>query len=146
MLQGLIHAHSGLRWIVLILLIASVFKTLMKWKSSAPYTDGDRKLAFFTMLSAHIQLVLGLALYFLSDKVQFSADAMKVPITRFFTAEHSVMMLIAIALITIGYVKSKKAADEARKYALTFWYNLVALLIMLAFIPWPFRGFGSGWF
>lgn len=146
MLQGLIHAHSGLRWIVLILLIASVFKTILKWKSDAPYTDGDRKLAFFTMLSAHIQLLLGLVLFFISDKVQLNAEAMKVPVTRFFTAEHSLMMLVAIALITIGYVKSKKAADEQKKYAFTFWYNLIALLIILAFIPWPFRGFGSGWF
>lgn len=146
MLNGLIHAHSGIRWIVLVLLIVSVFKALLKWKSKAPYTDGDRKLSFFTMLSVHIQLLLGLALYFMSDKVVFSGDAMKVAITRFFTAEHSLMMIVAIALVTIGYVKAKKAADEVKKFSLTFWYNLIALLIVLAFIPWPFRGFGSGWF
>lgn len=146
MLNGLIHAHSGLRWLVLILLLASVFKALLKWKSKAPYTDGDRKLGFFTMLSVHLQLILGLVLYFLSDKVQFSAEAMKLPTSRFYTAEHSLMMLLAIVLVTVGYVKSKKANREAAKFSTTFWYNLVALLVVLAFIPWPFRGFGAAWF
>lgn len=146
MINGLIHAHSGIRWIILILLVASIFKSLLKWKSNAPYTDGDRKLGFFTMLSAHIQLLLGLTLYFLSDKVAFSADAMKVALTRFFTAEHSLMMVIAIALITFGYIKAKRAVEEVKKYSISFWFNLIALLIILAFIPWPFRGFGTGWF
>lgn len=146
MLNGLIHAHSGIRWILLVLLFASLFKALLKWKSKAPYTDGDRKLGFFTMLAAHIQLLLGLLLYFISEKVVFSAEAIKVTMVRFFTIEHSFMMLVAIALITLGYVKAKKTTDEVKKFSLTFWYNLVSLLIVLTFIPWPFRGFGSGWF
>jgi hypothetical protein len=146
MLNGIIHAHSGFRWIVLILLVAATFKALLKWRSNAPFTEADRKLNFFTMLAAHLQLLLGLALYFMSDKVAFSGDTMKVAITRFFTAEHSLMMLVAIALITIGYTKSKKATEEALKFRTTFRYYLAALILVLAGIPWPFRGFGTGWF
>lgn len=146
MLTGLVHAHSGLRWVVLVLIVISVFMSLLKWRSNAPFLESDRKLNFFTMLSTHIQLLLGLALYFMSPKVNFSAEAMKVPITRFFTVEHSIMMLLVILLVTLGYTKSKKAAEDAQKFRTAFIYFLIALLILLAGIPWPFRGLGAAWF
>lgn len=142
----LVHAHSGFRWIVLILLIAATFKALLKWRSKAPFTDGDRQLNLFTMIAAHLQLLLGLALYFTSDKVLFSAETMKVAISRFYTVEHSVMMILAVVLITIGYSKSKKAQEEEKKFKSAFTYFLLALLLVLVAIPWPFRGFGAGWF
>ncbi|MFQ5448920.1 MAG: cytochrome B, partial [Saprospiraceae bacterium] len=96
--------------------------------------------------AAHLQLLLGLALYFMSNKVVFSGESMKVAVNRFFTAEHSLIMLLAIVLITIGYTKAKKATEEAVKFKTTFRYYLAALILVLAGIPWPFRGFGSGWF
>ncbi|MCF8247509.1 MAG: cytochrome B [Saprospiraceae bacterium] len=144
MLNGLIHAHSGLRWVVLALLVAATFMSLLKWRSNAPYTDGGRKLNFFTMISMHVQLLLGLALFFMSDKVNFSQ--MKDAMYRFFSVEHTTMMLIAIALVTIGHVKSKKATDEAKKHKTIFIFYGIALLLVLLAIPWPFRGWGNGWF
>lgn len=144
MLNGLIHAHSGLRWVVLALLVAATFMSLLKWRSNAPYTEGGRKLNLFTMIFMHIQLLLGLALYFMSGRVDFSQ--MKDAMFRFFSVEHSVMMLLAIALVTIGYSKSKKATEEAKKYKTVFIYYGIALLLVLVAIPWPFRGWGNGWF
>ncbi|MEK7253387.1 MAG: cytochrome B, partial [Bacteroidota bacterium] len=96
------HSHSGLRYVVLALLLAAIFKNFLKWQSKAPFTDGDRKLNLFTMTSAHIQLLLGIVMYLISPKVQFNAGMMKDSMLRFFTIEHNLMMLIAIALITIG--------------------------------------------
>jgi len=118
----------------------------MKWRSNAPFTEGDRKLNLFTMISAHVQLLLGLALFFTSTKVNFSGDAMKDSVQRFFTAEHSVMMILAIILITVGYIKSKKALEEVKKFKIAFTYFAIALLVLLAGIPWPFRNLGAAWF
>ncbi|MBI5915023.1 MAG: cytochrome B [Bacteroidetes bacterium] len=144
MLNGLVHAHSGLRWVVLLLLISATFKALMKWRSNAPYTEGDRKLNLFTMIFMHVQLLLGLTLFFMSERVDFSQ--MGKAAFRFFTVEHSVMMLLAIALVTIGYSKSKKAKEDAQKFRSVFIYYLLALILILVAIPWPFRGFGTQWF
>ncbi len=144
MLNGLLHAHSGLRWVVLALLIAATFMALLKWRSNATYTDGSRKLNLFTMISMHVQLLLGLALFFMSDKVDFSQ--MKEAMYRFFSVEHSVMMLLAIALVTIGHSKSKKATEDTRKFRAIFIFYGLALLLVLVAIPWPFRGWGNGWF
>lgn len=142
----LIHAHSGLRWVVLFLLVAATFKALMKWRSKAPFTEGDRKLNLFTMISAHVQLLLGLILYFTSPKVNFAAEAMKETVSRFYLVEHSFTMILAIILITIGYSKSKRMADENKKFKTVFTFFVIALLLILAGIPWPFRIPGAGWF
>lgn len=146
MLNGLIHAHSGLRWIVLLLIVLATFKALMKWRSNAPCNESDRKLNLFAMISTHVQLLLGMVLYFMSSKVSFGPETMANPITRFFTVEHNVIMLLAIALITIGHSKSKKATTDAQKSRTIFVYYFIALLAILAGIPWPFRNLGAAWF
>ncbi len=147
MYNGLLHAHSGFRWIVLVLLVVAVLKSLIKWRSNAPYTEGDRKLNLFTMLATHIQFTVGVILYFISPKVQFVGSVMKEAALRFFTVEHTLMMLIAIALITVGHSKSKKASGDAQKSRSVFIYYLLALLVILVSIPWPFRELlGAGWF
>lgn len=147
-MNGLVHAHSGLRWIVLILLVSATFMALLKWRSNATYTEGSRKLNLFTMISMHTQLLIGIVLYFmdLGTKVRFTADMMKDPIARFFTMEHNIMMLLAIALVTIGHSKSKKTADETKKFKTIFIFYGIALLIVLVAIPWPFRNLGAAWF
>ena len=140
------HAHSGLRWIVLALLIYAIFNAFTKWQSGNSFEEKDRKINLFTMISVHIQILIGFALYFMSDRVQFVAETMKDSVLRFFAVEHLTMMLIAAVLITIGNAMSKKAADDTSKFKKTFIYFLIGLIIIIVAIPWPFRGFGNAWF
>ncbi len=147
MYGGLVHAHSGLRWVVLILLLAAIFNAFRKWRGKREHTESDRKLTLYALIATHIQLVLGLVLYFfVSPKVLFAAETMKDKIYRFFTVEHIFIMLIAITLITMGYSKAKRATTAIRKFKITFWYYLIALVLILASIPWPFMGYGTRWF
>lgn len=145
MITGLVHAHSGLRWIVLILLVLSVVNALRKGSGGA-FTDGDRKIALFTLIFTHVQLLLGLTLYFTSQKVQFGADMMSNAAFRFYSVEHITIMLIAIALITVGYTRMKKGATDRAKWRSLLIFYGIGLLLILAGIPWPFRGLGAGWF
>lgn len=144
MYSGLLHAHSGLRWLALILLLAAVFVSMQKRSGQAGYTDGDRKLYLFSLISVHTQLLIGLVLFFISPKVDFSMMSDK--IYRFYTAEHSVGMLIAIALITVGYSKHKRLSGSAAKHKAVFTFYAIGLIVILASIPWPFRIPGAGWF
>lgn len=136
----LLHAHSGLRYVVLALLIASIFTAYSKWQSN---DQGDSKLYLFALIATHTQLLIGLILYVLSPKVNFSLLGEKV--FRYFSIEHVFMMVIAIVLITIGRVKSKKLAG-AEKHKTILYFYVLGLIIMLVAIPWPFRNLGSGWF
>ena len=136
--QFFVHAHSGWRWIVLFLLLAAIVRTNIGWKSNKEFTDKDRKLVMFSMITFHLQVLVGIILYFLSPKVQYINEMMGNSVLRFFTIEHFLMMLLSMALITVGYSKSKKATDSKSKFKYAAIFFTVALIIMLAAIPWPF--------
>lgn len=140
------HAHSGLRWILLLLLLATIVNAAMNFSARNGYQEKDRKLSLFALIFTHVQLILGIILYFISPKVQFVSGMMKDSMVRFYTVEHFSMMIIAIALITIGYSRAKKKTEPTAKFKTTFWFYLIGLVVILASIPWPFRGLGGGWF
>lgn len=150
---GLLHTHSLLRWIMLILLIITIIRAYGGWKGNRPYQANDRKLALFTFIFAHLQLLIGFMLYFLSDIVQSAladmGSAMKDKVLRFWAVEHILTMVIAILLITIGYSMAKRAANDVQRYKSIFIYYLAGLILILISIPWPFLkviGKGRGWF
>lgn len=142
MYSGLVHAHSGLRWIALVLLVVASLVAISKWLGRSGYTDGNRKLYLFTLIAVHTQLILGLVLYFISPKVNFGLLSEKV--YRFYTVEHTTGMLIAIILVTVGYSLSKRAIDTTKKQRLIGIFYGIGLLLILASIPWPGRNLGAG--
>lgn len=145
MYNGLLHAHSGLRWILLVLLVLTIIKAFSGWFGNKEFTSGDKKVALFTLITTHIQLVLGFVLYFISPKVVFSGETMGNSILRFYTVEHITLMLIAIGLITAGYSMSKRTEESQAKFKKLAIYFTIGLILILVAIPWPFRIPGAGW-
>jgi hypothetical protein len=131
---GLLHLHNLLRWVVLIALLVSIVSLILKKDSL--------KVSKVLLISAHSTLLLGLYQYFFGPvgfafiKTMGMAAAMKDKLVRFWAVEHILTMLIAIALITIGHVKYKKGGSPKTTLIL----YIVALLLIFAAIPWPFRG------
>ena len=142
-MQILVLLHSLNRYILLILLLVVIAKSLMGWLSKSPFEKTDDKLSLFLFISTHTQLLLGLILYFVSPAVIFSGDAMKERITRYWLVEHGTGMLIAIVLISLGRILSKKLTDPAMKHRRMFIYNIVALVVIVAIIGQSHRGFFS---
>jgi hypothetical protein len=141
------HAHSGLRWFLLIFIIVAIVNAILKKNSTAEYTKSDKMPVLLTLIFAHIQLLLGLILYFTSDKVSFVEGFMKNSMFRFYAVEHISMMIIAVVLITIGYSKAKKQTEVSKKHNTIFIFYLIGFVIMMASIPWPFRtALQGGWF
>ncbi|KQS24868.1 hypothetical protein [Dyadobacter sp. Leaf189] len=136
----LLRAHSGLRYVVLALLLAAIFTAYSNWRSGK---QEDSKIYLFALIATHTQLLIGLVLYVMSPKVNF--DLISEKVFRFFSIEHIFMMLIAIVLITIGRIKSKKMVGADRHRTVLYFYTM-ALIIIIVAIPWPFRNLGSGWF
>ena len=149
MLTGLLHVHSLLRYILLLLILISIVKSFSGWYGKKQYLPGDKRIALFTLISAHLQLVVGLTLFFISPTVKAGlADmggAMKNPALRFWSVEHTSMMLIAIVLITLGYSLSKRAKDDETKHKRTAVYFLLALTVIFIAIPWPWKEIARGW-
>ena len=141
MYKGLVHAHSGLRWVVLGLLLYVIINSFRAWQSGKGFSAKDLKMNTYAVLATHLQIVLGFVLYFMSPRITFAEGWMKNAVSRFFGIEHVVMMVIAAILITIASSKGKKKGAKP-----AFWFFLVGLIIILAAIPWPFRGMGTNWF
>jgi hypothetical protein len=144
MYTGLVHLHNLLRWIILILIVIAIVRHFSGMNQKRGVNAGDKKIDLFLMISAHITLILGLVQWFVGDfglKLIQNAGmstVMKESALRFWAVEHITGMIIAIVLITIGRGKVKRAVDySAHKKAFTFF--LLALIIILASVPWPFR-------
>lgn len=139
------HAHSGLRWLVLISLLLAIINTVGKTNGSKPFTAKDKRIALIALIFTHIQLIIGLILYFISPKVVFAGSSMGDSVLRFFLVEHISLMLAGIILITIGYSKSKRALTDAKRFKHILIFYTIGLILILAGIPWPFQNYGAGW-
>jgi membrane protein DedA with SNARE-associated domain len=143
MYEILKHTHSGLRWVALILILFAIYNSI----TAKEFTKREKLINLFSMVSLHTQLLLGLVLYFISPRISFASGWMKDASFRFYGMEHLAGMLIAVALITIGYVKSKKGTSPAAIYKPIKLFYIIGLILILASIPWPFRAnLGGGWF
>ncbi len=145
-MNALAHAHSGLRWVALILIVYTIINALLS-KNKGEYLKKDKMLNLFAMVTLHVQLLIGLVLYFISPKVSFSEGWMKIDFFRFYGLEHVLGMVIAIAIFTIGRKKAENASTPAMKHSRIITWYTIGLIIIIASIPWPFReALGGKWF
>ena len=150
---GLTHLHNLLRYAIVIFLIINVVKSFLGWFGKKKYTAGDNKLSLFLFITAHLQLVIGLVLYFINDIVQgYKAmpmiDIMQDSVARFWVVEHMLSMIVGIVIITLGRIMAKKAKTDGAKFRRQAIYFTLAMVIIFAAIPWPWaaEGIARPWF
>jgi len=137
---GLLHLHNILRWIILLLLLVTLYQAFSK-------KEAIRKTSLWLLISAHIMFLIGLyqviaGRYGITKGLPEGVELMKDSFYRFYWIEHPFSMIVAIILITISRRKAKNL-----NYKATGWLLVIALLFILAAIPWPFRDIvGRPWF
>ena len=150
----ILSLHSLLRWVILLLLLINLVRHLAALRK--PFGNTDKKLGLWLMIFTHITFLLGIYQWFAGaygyhniSNIGMSA-VMQNHTYRFFAIEHTVGMLIAIALITIARGVFRKNITDTKKHKRCIILYLFALLVILASIPWPgmneigrplFRGF-----
>jgi hypothetical protein len=146
----MLHAHSGLRFLIVLFLVLAIVKSLAGWLGKKPYKKSDNLIALLLLSFTHLQLIVGIVTFFMSDMVKGGlsnmAETMKNSALRFWTIEHGVTMFIVIVLITLGRVTSKKAAVDVIKHKKgAIFYGIAMILILWGGIIKPFA-LGRGWF
>ena len=148
MYSFLLHLHSVGRWIVLLLLLIAIFNSLVA--GNRPFIRTDARTGTILVIFADLMFLVGLALWYfgargykLIESMGMSA-VMKDSTARFFAIEHITLMLLAIILLHIGKVQGRKAISDKSKHRRTLLFYLLALLLILISIPWPFRQIGAG--
>ncbi len=145
MYQGLLHLHNFGRWVVIILLMVAIVRSLSGMTGNKSFTNGDKKTGLFLMIAAHTMLLIGLYQWFAGpwgfqniQKLGMKA-VMQDNVYRFWAAEHITGMLIGIILITIGRGSAKKNINDKSKHSRSFWFYFIAFIVRVATVPWPFR-------
>lgn len=140
----ILFLHSLVRWLVLMVLLATVIWSFIGWKWNKVYTHAVDRMRNLSTGIAQLQLLLGIVLYTISPLVksfwQNTHEALHIRPLRFFGMEHSLVMVIAVFVITIGSAKVQKVSvEEANKrYRVMFVWFLVGILLIVSSIPWWF--------
>ena len=140
-METLKNLHSYMAYIVLAVLIFAVINALMGWLGKKDFTmHKDLRISLFALILSHIQLLIGLILYFVSPNgikaIQaLGMSGLNAP-ARLLALEHPLINIIAIALITIGWSRHKKFMESDKKFkSIAIFYGL-GLLLILSRIPW----------
>lgn len=142
MQHTLLFFHSIFRWLVLSSLVLAIYTAFKGYQSKALFSQTANRIRHFTATIAHIQLIIGLVLYFQSPAVkQFMATPgwpQRITESLFFGAIHISFMISAVLIITLGSAFSKRKQTAPEKYkTMLIWFSLALVIILIA-IPWPF--------
>jgi hypothetical protein len=147
MYQTLTFYHNLMRWLVLASLLFSLYRAYKGYFSRSAFTKTDNAVRHWTATIAHIQLIIGMTLYFQSPIIKYFMANFKEAVSNFditfFSLIHSSLMLTAVVLITIGSAKSKRKQTDQEKFkTILIWFSIALLIIFIA-IPWPFSPFAN---
>jgi hypothetical protein len=149
-MYDLLHTlHSWTRWLVLILGIYAIVNSYLGWKAGREFFAKDKKINMSFVGSLHLQFLLGIILFFQSPNVQNAlanmGAAMKDKMLRFWSVEHTTMMVIAIIVAQVGSIVSKKAPSDSLKFKKAFIWFSVAMIIILVSIAQGISGGLMNW-
>jgi hypothetical protein len=141
MYTTLLHIHSITRWLILISIFIAIILAYSGWFSGRKWKNFDNVAGLLLVIIADIQLLFGFLLYFVYSpfsKAAFSdfGAAMKEQELRFYAVEHSLLMLLAVIMVHVGRSKTKKAGNTINKFKISAIYYTIALIVILAAIPW----------
>ena len=134
------NLHSYWAYIVLLVLVIAVVNSLIKSFGSKEYTAKDFRISLFTLIVSHIQLLMGLVLYFTSpnglNNIKANGMGGLDSAARLLAVEHPFVGILAVVFITIGYSKHKKKLTSKPKLKTIAIFYTIALLLVLSRIPW----------
>ena len=133
--------HSYWAYLALLILVIVAVNALIGMSSKKAFVAKDMRLSLFGLIFAHIQLLIGLVLYFVSPWFeQWSTlgmgGVMKDAQTRLYLVEHPFTNIIAIVLITMGWSMHKRQTQDAKKFSRIGIFYTLGLLLLLSRIPW----------
>ena len=132
--------HSYWAFFVLIILLLAVLNALRGKISGKEFGSNDLRISLFGLIFSHIQLLIGLILYFVSPWFdQWSSMGMvimKNAESRLYLIEHPITNIVAIVLITMGWSMHKRQSESSKKFLRIALFFGLGLVFLLSRIPW----------
>lgn len=141
MYSALKTVHSYWAYLVLAILIIASINALLGMRGQKSFSSRDLRISLFGLIFSHIQLLIGLILYFVSPWFnQWSAfgigGVMKDAQARLYLVEHPFTNILAITLITMGWSMHKRQSEESKKFSRIGIFYTLGLVLLLSRIPW----------
>ncbi len=132
--------HSYWAYLVLLILTLAAFNALFKFLGKKEFNNNDLRISLFTVIVSHLQLLIGLVLYFVSplglESIKNNGMGGLTSFARQVAVEHPFVGILGIILITIGFSKHKKKLTAAKKLKTIAIYYIIAWVLILSRIPW----------
>ena len=132
--------HSYWAFFVLFILVAVIVNAFIGRYMGKEFSIKDLRISLFGLIFSHIQLLIGLILYFVSPWFdQWAAigmGVMKDAQARLYLVEHPITNILAIILITIGWSMHKRQSESSKKFLRIILFYSLGLLLLLSRIPW----------
>jgi hypothetical protein len=141
MYAAVLTLHSWVRWVVIVAGLIAFVRAVTGSSSRKPWTPADDRAGFWFITALDFQVVLGLLLYFFlsplaGEAIRDFGAAMKNSVLRYWAVEHVFGMIIGVALAHVGRVRTRRA-DSLRRHKVAAIFFGLALLAVLAAVPWP---------
>jgi uncharacterized membrane protein YozB (DUF420 family) len=138
--------HSWNRWLVIIFAIVAIYQAIRGWQGNKNFLQQDSLVGGIFIGVLHLQVLIGLILYFVLSPVTQAAfedfgAAMRNAELRFWAVEHSTGMIIAAVIAQVGRILSKKAPTDRQKHKRAFIYYTIAFVLILITMPYLIRPF-----
>ncbi|MGB5983540.1 MAG: hypothetical protein WBG46_15490 [Nonlabens sp.] len=131
------HAHSGWAYLLVLVVAVATINALVGFFGKKDFGNKDFSLALIGLIVTHIQLLIGLALYFTPENLgRWEGFEMSNSAIRLLIIEHPLTMIIATAVLTIGYSKHKKQLVSRAKFKKLAIFYTIALILILSRLPW----------
>ena len=142
MYEAILTVHSYWAYLVVLVVTLATFNGLIGFFTKRDYAPKDFRISLFGLIVTHIQLLIGIVIFFVSPTVVWFSEGigmseiMKDPLLRLYNVEHPMMMILMVVFVTMGYSKHKKKLTSTPKFKMLAIFYTIAWVLMLSRIPW----------
>ena len=142
MYEAILTVHSYWAYLVVLVITLATFNGLIGFFTKRDYAPKDFRISLFGLIVTHIQLLIGIIIFFVSPTIVWFSEGigvgeiMKDPLLRLYNLVHPMMMILMVVFVTMGYSKHKKKLTSTPKFKMLAIFYTIAWLLMLSRIPW----------
>ena len=134
--------HSLLRWGILVVGLIAWFRAVGGFTAKRAWDGRDDLWGLVFSIALDVQFLVGLLLYaWLSPFTKLAFEdfgrAMANRSLRFWAVEHITGMILGIGFVHMGRLRLRKVTEAAAKHRVAMIFFGVALIVIIASIPWP---------
>ncbi len=142
MYEAIQIVHSYWAYLVVLVVTLATINALIGFFTKREYAPKDFRISLFALIVSHIQLLIGIVIFFVSPLVVWFSgthsmgEIMKNATLRLYNVEHPMVMILTIVFITMGYSKHKKKLTSTPKFKILTIFYTIGWIFMLSRIPW----------